>query len=72
MSSPTWCRSADRTHCRIARSVTYLGCPPSEFRGVRLEGEGSLRRLVAAQSVLDDGGAARITAVLARELPAES
>lgn len=42
--------------------------PPSEFRGVRLEGTRSIRKLLTANAGLDDGTLERIHAVLAERL----
>jgi hypothetical protein len=44
--------------------------PPSFFRGVRLEGTNSIKKLVTASHVLDGPSINRLTRVLAAALPA--
>ena len=43
--------------------------PPSSFNGVRLEGKGSIRKLVAKQALLDAAAIERLAGVLARAFP---
>jgi hypothetical protein len=43
--------------------------PPNEYKGVRLEGTKSLRRLLVASDALDQAGIGRLTTVLAAALP---
>ena len=45
--------------------------PPSSFNGVRLEGTGSIRKLVVKQAVLDAAAIDRLTGILARAFPAK-
>jgi hypothetical protein len=45
--------------------------PPDEFRGVRLEGSGSLKRLASKLGPLKDGDVERIVSVLRERLPAK-
>ena len=44
---------------------------PDEFQGVRLEGPGSIRRLVIASFVLDEAEMDRIARILGAALPAK-
>jgi hypothetical protein len=46
-----------------------LFSPPSEFRGVRLESPKSIRKILAAPTVLDEATVDRLTAVIALALP---
>jgi hypothetical protein len=48
-----------------------LFSPPSSFRGVRLEGTRSIKRLLANSEVLDTAAIDRLTRVLAAALPAK-
>ena len=43
--------------------------PPTAFRGVRLEGTRSIRRLITGSQVLDEATIERLTGVLAAALP---
>lgn len=56
--------------CFLAAEWPLFGAP-EEFRGVRLEGLRSLKRLVAKQALLDTSQMDSITAVLAAALPAK-
>lgn len=44
---------------------------PDEYAGVRLEGTGSIRKLVAAQTVLDASSIERVARLLSAALPAK-
>jgi hypothetical protein len=46
-------------------------CPPAEFAGVRLESERSIKALFTKRAELDTGEIERLSALLARELPAK-
>lgn len=54
----------------FVRGEWPLISPPSSFRGVRLEGTNSIKKLVSAVRVLDGPTIERLTRVLAAALPA--
>jgi len=56
--------------CFLAAEWPLFGAP-DEFRGVRLEGPWSIKRLVTAAALLGEDAIAGLTAVLASALPAK-
>lgn len=50
--------------CRVAAAV-----PPKEYKGVRLEGVRSLRKLLAGSSILNESTVESLTRILATALP---
>jgi len=56
--------------CFLSAEWPMFGAP-DEFRGVRLEGPRSIKRLVTAAAILDEDQIAEISAVIAAALPAK-